>query len=217
MEVLLDEKLEYQIVQDKDGDRPEVVINENAEALYPVAYKWAQANIALQIDRKRYLKMVHVDMKDMCLRCKVKYVEKLAECADDIDRPEITIKWTNYVNSTNVEKEYLNQYFRSMPELIEDEETWKDWEESLTTQFADGLDRKDSSNPYSTNRLYNGNEALTPEFQTIIQNADMKIIRTLQSRMFPQKRTFQDRYRSFYFTRIERSESDKTSRLGPSR
>jgi len=192
-EVLLGKKLEYQTLPVKNGDgRIKVILTENAEAIYPLAFRWAEANRALNIDRKRYLKMVHTGMKDMCLRCKMRYVEKLIECAEDIDRPEITVKWTNYMNSKNVEREYLDQYFKTMPKLIEDEEAWQDWEENLTTQFADGLDRKDSSNPYSTNRLFNGNEALTPEFQEIIQNADMKTIRMLQSRMFPQKRTFQE-------------------------
>lgn len=193
LEELLCERLQYQVIpveNSQEGHRIEILLTENAEAIYPLAYRWAEANRALQIDRKRYLKMIYVDMKDMDLKDKIKYVEKLAECADDIDRPEITMKWTNYINSANVEKEYLDQYFRSMPELAEDEEVWKDWEETLTTQFADGLDRKDSSNPYSTNRLFNGNEALTPEFQTYVKNADMKTIRILQSKMFPQKRTY---------------------------
>lgn len=158
---------------------------------YDVAFKWAQANKAMNIDRKWFLKMVHVEMKDMCLQCAVRYIENLETWSDEMD--DVTVKWTNYLNSADVERDYLEQYFRTMPELIEDEESWEYWEEIMEPIIkSDGLDRKDSTNPYSTNRLSNGTDALTPEFQNYIENADIETIKKLQSRMFPQKRSYHE-------------------------
>ena len=170
---------------------PEVLMTilEDIELTYDIAVKWAEANRSLEIDRKRFLKTVHVEMKGMCLQCVIRYIENLEQLAESAD--EVTITWINYINSADVEKEYLTQYFQAMPNIADSEEDWEDFEEQFSTQpYADGLDRKNSTNPYSTNRLFNGTETLTHEFVGKIKHAQIKDINDMQSKMFPQQRTY---------------------------
>ena len=178
-----------------DPDKLMHIFKDDMPLPYDVAYKWAETNRKLGVDRKMFLKMVYIDMKDLGLYDKVKYIENLEEMATEADA--VTVKWINYINSDNVEQEYLDQYMKTMT-FAEDEEAWEYWDELIEplytyTQFGeDGLDRKESTNPYSTNRLFNGTETLSWDFQMKIMNADIKEIKRLQSNMFVQKRTWKE-------------------------
>jgi hypothetical protein len=169
---------------------------EGGELPYDIAYKWAQANRALKFDRKQFVKIIHTEMKYMDTINRIAFIEELEEIANDLDRPEITVKWTNYLNSADVEREYLSQYMNILSYFVEDEESWQYWDEIIepvqTQLGADGTDKKDNTNPYSTNKLYNGTEMLSWNFQQKIANADMDEIIKLQSKMFPQKRSFKE-------------------------
>jgi hypothetical protein len=178
-----------------DPDKLMYIFKDDMPLPYDVAYKWAETNRKLGIDRKMFLKMVHGEMKELGVYDKAKYIEKLEEMAEEAD--VVTVKWINYINSDNVEQEYLKQFMNTV-NFAEDEESWEYWDELIEplytyTQFGeDGLDRKESTNPYSTNRLFNGTETLSWDFQMKIMNADIKEIRRLQSNMFPQERTWRE-------------------------
>lgn len=162
---------------------------DRSELPYDVAYKWAQTNRSTQITRKFFIKMIRNDMKHLSNAERIEYIESITDYSDDMDRH--TMKWINYINAAMVRKDEIAQYFKEKEQwVIEDEEDYEQIEDVMESMITDdGLDRKDSSNPYSTNRLFNGNESLSWEFQQKIANADEKTIRQLQSNMFPQKRT----------------------------
>ena len=182
----------FKEIAKKEDESEEYTIDiDPTELPYDVAYKWSEANKAMSVDRKQFLRQIHREMKYMCPRCRIAYIENLEQIANELD--EVTVTWTNYLNSDDVEKDYLEQYMSTMPKMTDDEESWEYWEEIMEPIIkSDGLDRKNSTNPYSTNRLFNGTEALTPEFQNYIENADIDTIKKLQSRMFPQKRSYQE-------------------------
>jgi hypothetical protein len=166
---------------------------------YDVAYKWAQTNRSMNINRKFFIKMVRQDMMHLSNTERIEYIELITDHSDDMDRH--TMEWINYINANMIKKaekteqmELLSDYFTVKEQWhVDDEEDYEYWEdkieELLTGGSDDELDRKDSSNPYSSNRLYNGNESLSYEFQRKIETADMKTIRQMQANMFPQKRT----------------------------
>jgi hypothetical protein len=169
-----------------------------AELDYDVAYQWAEANKSLEVDRKRFLAMVHREMKQLTHPERMTYIDHLMLYSEEAE--EVTMRWVNYLNARDVERDELiqemndlNDYYQRRDEqwVPEDEESPEYWAEILEPSPAkrDQMDRKQSTNPYSSNRLFNGNEALTWEFQTLIDNADIRTIRRLQSKMFPQRRS----------------------------
>ena len=169
-----------------------------SEIPYDVAYQWAEHNKSLEVDRKTFLKMVHQEMKQMLHEDRLIYIASLEIWAEETEN--VTVRWVNYLNAKDIEREELiehmndiSDYYEAKKETwtVEDEESPEYWMEILEPSPAkrDQMDRKQSTNPYSSNRLFNGNETLTWEFQQKIATADKETIKRLQTKMFPQKRT----------------------------
>jgi hypothetical protein len=173
-------------------DNPEGFISRTLD--YDVAYKWAEANRSLGMDRDRYLKMIFGEMKMMTMTQTIEYIESLEWYAEKGE--EVEIKWINHINADDVEREYLKSYMGKIEYFAEDEENWDEFESALEAEeqslSEDDLDRKNSVNPYSSNRLANGNDALSYEFAAVIHHAERKTINFLQGQMFPQKREFHE-------------------------
>ena len=186
--------------QDNKGKiiEPEI---DRTELPYDLCHKWAESNRLMQINRKFFIKIIR-QMKHMSAAERENHVDIMCEHAEDMERR--TMYWINNINAAMVEKadrqeqmELLSDYYQEKEHWhVEDEEDYEYWEdkiEDMLTETADDtLDRKDSSNPYSTNRLFNGNESLSWQFQQKIANADMNAIKKMQANMFPQKRTFSE-------------------------
>ena len=164
---------------------------------YDLAYQLVDAIKRLGFDRHWYLKLYHgyghtTGLKDMEPDQIALTIELLTKSADEAG--EVTIEWNNYINSSDIDRELLHEemellHRRFDPTNLDDEENTFDQDNLDELSINDQLDRKNSSNPYSSNRLSNGKDALTSEFQSYIENADIDQIKSLQSKMFTQERT----------------------------
>jgi hypothetical protein len=165
---------------------------------FDLAVQFVEALKSLSFDRKAWLKLYHGNkalrgMKDMAYPEILDEIDKFISTAELLDNPDQfhrtenfpngypgTITWINYLLSTDVEKDLLEQYFKNFEEqrLQDDDE-----------EIDDGMDRKTSNNPYSTNRLYDGKDTLSWEFQRMIETADEAKLDQLKAGMYPQKKS----------------------------
>lgn len=174
-------------------------IAEQLDIEYDLAYQLVDATKRLDFDRKWFLKAYYgnkatLGLKDMDLDQLISAIETFVEWADGSDT--VTVTWDNYINSADVEKEYLSQYMedidrRTINALLVEGHEENQWDESWNAYLSveDNLDRKNSTNPYSTNRLHNGKDALSWEFQRMVETADLVALTKLKDGMFPRKRS----------------------------
>jgi hypothetical protein len=147
-----------------------------------------------QIVKKSYEQItesgqVSVGLKDMDSEQLQLTIDLFIEMADEADK--VSVKWINHINAADIEKEYLADYMKDFDHRViqaqilegDEENQWDDgYVEFLPAD--DNLDRKNSTNPYSTNRLSNGKDALSYEFIRLIQTADRKQLTALKDGMF---------------------------------
>jgi hypothetical protein len=167
------------------------------EIEYDLAFQLVDVIRRLEFDRKWYLKLYHgygstIGLKDMEHDQVVETIKLLIESADQAD--EVTVTWNNYINSNDIDRDLLQEEMQLLhrrfdPVNLDDEENTFETDQLDEMLTDDKMDRKNSDNPYSSNRLSNGKDALTPEFQAYVENADIDTIKKLQGKAFTQKRT----------------------------
>ena len=135
-----------------------------------------------------------------------------------------TIIWNNYIHMLVAdEREFTVEYMRDLDKrviqalLLEvDPLHSQHWEEDYVMFLPqdDNLDSKSSTNPYSTNRLYNGNDSLSWEFQRLIETADDAQLDKLRDGMKPSKRTSEEVWKlaKFFMANYNTVPSDYSSR-----
>ena len=166
---------------------------------YNLAFRLAGAFKALDFDRKMYLKIMKgpngLELKSMVEI--ITFIEGITKTAEQLQ--EVTIEWDENHLSCNPDAIYIDQYNQYInPEVsLEDQE-----------------DLAGDNNPYSTNRLHNGNDSLSWEFQRLIETADDAQLDRLRDGMKPSKRTSEEAWKltKFFMANYNTVPADYSSR-----
>lgn len=177
---------------------------------FDLAFQFAEAMKSLAFDRMRWLKLYHgnkkdIGLKDMSEDQRIELITEFIDIAEDLEKPDNvsgypgTVTWNNYIHMTvSDEREFTVEYMRDLDKRIiqaalldVNPHNSQHWDEDYV-QFLpqdDNLDRKSSTNPYSTNRLYDGKDSLSWEFQRMVETASEAQLDQLKAAMKPSKRT----------------------------
>ena len=152
-----------------------------------LAYKLADAFSKLKLDRKAVMKILHGyvtsagEHKNGLIGSNgnmVKVVELLDMLGDEAD--EVTVKRSEFVPNdifTSFKEDTIYALNVGSMNPYSDE----------VTQADDDIDQMGDNNPYSAFPLYDGSEALSHEFLTMIRTASFNKLRIIQQGFFKQE------------------------------